>query len=513
MQNSPAKAPSETKNLPFLPSYPPNAHYKVGYKCDCSRLFDISEELYYCQGCQKMRCSFCVTQEIDSFYCPNCLDNMASSEATTYKNSCKKCFECPCCHSALSYHASTAADPSLDISSLNLQPGAPYYYLKCEFCQWDSLAAKYISDTPNGLTALSLEKEKDDKLQVMFNKMRDSLQKDEKDKAKARKSLLRKKSTMFRLTTPINSSASDRVKLKAPALNLNDLDKAVEAKKKKHPSELPAPIDPNLDSIEELKLLEDYSNITTTCALEQRVSQTPQPDLLRELIPKRKHLLTRRSKHCYKCDKLLVKPDLNAAKIEFKRQHVAIFFLPNITVYRVDKLALNEVCPVFIKFSNPVHTLMNVTISPYVTYVDNNLDSINQSAQIGMLLVDTFLPPKDHDDEDDDDTIKGLKAKDDPSCVIFRKSNWMLVKVPVTPTKFHDIQFNLLVSIKYKASSGDQDLKFPVNIFLGDISWGGPKVDIKIATPPTVTRSPSSVELKATAPAEEHPLQHNPDDQ
>ena len=121
-------------------------------------------------------------------------------------------------------------------------------------------------------------------------------------------------------------------------------------------------------------------------------------------------------------------------------------------MYRVDKLAMNEVCPVYLKFSNPVHSLMNITISPYVTYVDNSTDINNQSSQvrcafffvmmpqIGMLLVDTFLPPKDHDDEDDDDAIKALKAKDDVSYVALRKSNWMIIKVPVTPVRFHEVQ-------------------------------------------------------------------------
>ena len=57
----------------------------VSYSCECGRFYPI-ENLYYCHPCQKLACTFCITQEIDSYYCPNCLENMPSAEALTYKN-------------------------------------------------------------------------------------------------------------------------------------------------------------------------------------------------------------------------------------------------------------------------------------------------------------------------------------------------------------------------------------------------------------------------------------------
>lgn len=58
---------------------------RIKYGCECGRYFPI-QDLYYCQHCQKISCSFCVTQEIESYFCPNCLELMASSEAMVYKN-------------------------------------------------------------------------------------------------------------------------------------------------------------------------------------------------------------------------------------------------------------------------------------------------------------------------------------------------------------------------------------------------------------------------------------------
>lgn len=57
----------------------------IKYSCMCEKLFTLPE-LYYCNGCQKNACKFCVTEEIDSYYCPNCLENLASAEALLNQN-------------------------------------------------------------------------------------------------------------------------------------------------------------------------------------------------------------------------------------------------------------------------------------------------------------------------------------------------------------------------------------------------------------------------------------------
>ena len=37
----------------------------------CSRMF-ILDEIYYCIKCAKPLCRFCLTEEIESFYCRSC---------------------------------------------------------------------------------------------------------------------------------------------------------------------------------------------------------------------------------------------------------------------------------------------------------------------------------------------------------------------------------------------------------------------------------------------------------
>ena len=47
----------------------------VRYKCSCGCLKPISQ-LYFCRHCLDVRCGFCVSHEVDSHYCPNCMENM-----------------------------------------------------------------------------------------------------------------------------------------------------------------------------------------------------------------------------------------------------------------------------------------------------------------------------------------------------------------------------------------------------------------------------------------------------
>ncbi|KAK7919002.1 hypothetical protein WMY93_010286 [Mugilogobius chulae] len=61
--------------------------------------------LYFCRYCSELRSLECVSHEVDSHYCPSCLENMPSAEAKLKKNRCANCFDCPCCMHTLSTRA------------------------------------------------------------------------------------------------------------------------------------------------------------------------------------------------------------------------------------------------------------------------------------------------------------------------------------------------------------------------------------------------------------------------
>ena len=55
------------------------------YECECERFFPL-QYLYYCQDCHSPKCNLCITQEIDCFFCPSCLDNMTTYDSIMFKN-------------------------------------------------------------------------------------------------------------------------------------------------------------------------------------------------------------------------------------------------------------------------------------------------------------------------------------------------------------------------------------------------------------------------------------------
>ncbi len=79
-----------------------------------------------------------VREEIESFYCPQCLENYPSSEASTYKSRCPRveCLKCPYCTTVL----------TTIVSHLNGYEG-PQTYLSCGYCFWDSVHINLVAKT------------------------------------------------------------------------------------------------------------------------------------------------------------------------------------------------------------------------------------------------------------------------------------------------------------------------------------------------------------------------------
>lgn len=107
--------------------------------------------------------------QVDSHYCPSCLENMPSAEAKLKKNRyvyihscrslsgfltsshlhpfihswlsvlycrCANCFDCPCCMHTLSTRATNIPAPLPDDPTKTAMKKA--YYLACGFCRWTS---------------------------------------------------------------------------------------------------------------------------------------------------------------------------------------------------------------------------------------------------------------------------------------------------------------------------------------------------------------------------------------
>lgn len=110
--------------------------------------------LYFSPGLNKMLPLHpsCIIEEIESYYCPQCLENFPSSEAASYKNRCPRldCFMCPCCSANLATVLSIVEGHS-DTQA----------YLSCGYCHWDSIGRGLCAASGTALLTLMMDIERD----------------------------------------------------------------------------------------------------------------------------------------------------------------------------------------------------------------------------------------------------------------------------------------------------------------------------------------------------------------
>ncbi|WYZ40804.1 hypothetical protein EsH8_IV_001145 [Colletotrichum jinshuiense] len=110
------------------------------------------EHLMYCEDCHQIRCPRCVNEEIVTYYCPNCLFEVPSSNLKSEGNRCtRSCFQCPVCVGPL---AVTSLDAPPESGLLTTDTSAPQggpYVLSCSYCNWSSTEIGIKFDRPNGI--------------------------------------------------------------------------------------------------------------------------------------------------------------------------------------------------------------------------------------------------------------------------------------------------------------------------------------------------------------------------
>ncbi|KAI0455343.1 dynactin p62 family-domain-containing protein [Xylaria acuta] len=112
------------------------------------------EYLLYCDVCHQIRCPRCVTEEIVTIYCPNCLFEVGSSSLKTEGNRCtRSCFQCPICIGPLAVQAlESPPEPALlsADSATTPTPAGPWI-LTCSYCHWNSSEIGVKFDKPQGI--------------------------------------------------------------------------------------------------------------------------------------------------------------------------------------------------------------------------------------------------------------------------------------------------------------------------------------------------------------------------
>ncbi|KAJ5103444.1 hypothetical protein N7532_003973 [Penicillium argentinense] len=102
------------------------------------------EQLLYCEDCHQIKCPRCITEEIVSWYCPNCLFETPSSMVKGDANRCgRNCFNCPVCTSPLS--VSTIENVA------GKGNGQGPWVLSCAYCLWTTLDIGIKFDKPTNI--------------------------------------------------------------------------------------------------------------------------------------------------------------------------------------------------------------------------------------------------------------------------------------------------------------------------------------------------------------------------
>ncbi|KAK6746858.1 hypothetical protein RB195_000232 [Necator americanus] len=302
---------------------------RVLYQCGCDNWWPLCN-LYFCRHCSSLRCISCSLNEIDSTFCPNCLENIPAGEARVKRNRCVNCNQCPICSMVLTTRAVGES-----------------CHLMCSTCRWSTRD----SDTPDQPSSINwpvhettLDKDLGEALERM--RVLAAAEKAQRDQVKLNKS--------DRITseTPLHVPSED-----VPELSLADY-------------------------------LEDGSDVISP-SLDSRLRQPLACGRL--LRPVRMPLKARRAVRCKHCDHNLVKLEYGTSTIRYKIQYFARNFVPEIRLSREPELSDSQSGSVFLTVANESNSKAEVilladnrddTVECLTPVVELTLPSSDETADI-----------------------------------------------------------------------------------------------------------------------------------
>ncbi|GAB1301771.1 Dynactin subunit 4 [Apodemus speciosus] len=420
-------------------------------------------QLYFCRYCSELRSLECVSHEVDSHYCPSCLENMPSAEAKLKKNRCANCFDCPGCMHTLSTRATSISTQLPDDPAKTTMKKA--YYLACGFCRWTS---RDVGMADKSVASGGWQEPENPHTQRMNKLIEYYQQLAQKEKVERdRKKLARRRNYMplaFSWTSTVLEPGFSDHELVHPLVHLLDfhLREGEDQKEVKiEPAQAVAEVEP---------LPEDYYtrpvNLTEVTTLQQRLLQPDlQPVSASQLYPRHKHLLIKRSLRCRKCEHNLSKPEFNPTSIKFKIQLVAVNYIPEVRIMSIPNLRYMKESQVLLTLTNPVENLTHVTL---LECEEGDPDNINSTAKSPEELTQIVgcdgehFDPLSHPTSQVDGNIRELEVvvppkelvlagkdaaaeydelaepqdfQDDPDIVAFRKANKVGIFIKVTPQR------------------------------------------------------------------------------
>uniref|UniRef100_A0A8C5MIE8 Dynactin subunit 4 n=1 Tax=Leptobrachium leishanense TaxID=445787 RepID=A0A8C5MIE8_9ANUR len=416
-------------------------------------------QLYFCRYCSELRSLECVSHEVDSHYCPSCLENMPSAEAKLKKNRtlldaiycrCANCFDCPCCMHTLSTRATSIPAPLPDDPAKTTMKKA--YYLACGFCRWTS---RDVGMADKSVASGGWQEPENPHTQRINKLLEYYQQLAQKEKIERdRKKLVRRRNYMP-LAFSDKYGRGTRLQRQRPGAPIAPL-AGLTLKEGEDQKEIKIEPAQAVDEVEPLP--EDYYtrliNLTEVTTLDQRLLQPDfQPICASQLHPRHKHLLIKRSLRCRKCEHNLSKPEFNPTSIKFKIQLVALSYIPEVRIMSIPNLRHMKESQVLLTLTNPVENLTHLTLMPCE---EGDSNDINSTAKVIVPTKELLLAGKDAAAEYDE-LAEPQDFQDDPDVVAFRKANKVGVFIKVTP-----LQEKGKVIVSFKLKHDFRNLAAPI---------------------------------------------------
>ncbi|XP_027205743.2 dynactin subunit 4 isoform X1 [Dermatophagoides pteronyssinus] len=437
---------------PFLDSQ------RILYQCSCKQWKTI-HYLYFCRHCDETRCADCVSHEVDSQFCPQCLEYIPMLDAKLKKNKCAHCYQCPCCQNTLSTRIQLLPVHNPD-SSNDSQPNVKklcYYF--CYFCRWSSREIGIPDQTgPGGFIEPIVPESQ--RLESLFEYYRVLSLKEKNEKEKKRMvprtalSLLDKYGITSTLSPKVTATLRARMARNSSGLSTSDLTKSFPQLEDFKPS-----VGLSEDGLPKLNVDEYYGPMDDTATddddssaidvghlntLQQTLNQIErQPKKCSDLFPTSQQLVVKRSLRCKKCDHNLSKPEYNPSCIKFKIQLSAYYIVPELRILKLPSIMkLNETARIELTLTNPTQYLINVTLLP----VD-----ITNNPIADVILPNTVLQLTPKDDTGDlvDVESSNSKFNDDPNVISFRQGNKIGIYLFVTPKQGNGVQCQIQFRMKH----------------------------------------------------------------
>ncbi|KAH8581815.1 dynactin subunit p62 [Cryptosporidium sp. chipmunk genotype I] len=306
---------------------------------------------YYCESCNKLISQEEVKIEIDTYFCPSCLENIPSSEAFSRNFRCVNCHDCPKCMATISTNKLDLGIETNENSGRIMQ-----YSYNCGYCHF-SLDVNHGMNIGSETNEKTIKESNDGSQKLFVNKQNDTFS-------------LQESNYLSLITDKVKNSAikhfdpnitSGMTQLKSINDEQSELHPALRILEEKHEVSTSLLKKKNIWlNFDEMKCFSNIRNSLPTCQKKNNLSYKQylnNPDIINsvylslrtnsnnqtKLYPYMKKLSVQISKRCMECKRLVIKPQLNPlSQPPFRVNLSANLFLPNFRIVSIKNNSSNN---------------------------------------------------------------------------------------------------------------------------------------------------------------------------